>query len=293
LGEKLNEFNQKHFQCTEDMKTMSKKRDEQRQLLMLQIKNEQLQSDLKHLKDLDHPNDLVHHDSITNHNTSDDFVVVVNVAESQPEAEPIITPISSISITTPITAATSEVDKDNKDEVKEMKENEEEGESKGLIEHNEKELEEIQTSFSKMSMEKLSVEKEMTRLKDMMLLQQQTLQSLDESKMMWMSQKQELKVQINELELKIKQCSQWSSHIQFNIKKWKEDTRAIEDALTNLSLKKTQLVQKLKKNFGKKKKEKAEELKILQRNNINLKARQSQLLQLLEDFLLVQKKYGS
>jgi len=122
---------------------------------MLQIKNEQLQSDLKHLKDLDHPNDLVHHDSITNHNTSDDFVVVVNVAESQPEAEPIITPISSISITTPITAATSEVDKDNKDEVKEMKENEEEGESKGLIEHNEKELEEIQTSFSKMSMEKI------------------------------------------------------------------------------------------------------------------------------------------
>jgi len=98
-------------------------------------------------------------------------------------------------------------------------------------------------------LDKVSKEKEMLRLKDMILEQHQTLKSLDESKNTSSTQRKLLEDELQTLTETTAKNIDRLAEIPNKVKKSQEEMKAMEDAAIGLSIKKLELIQSLKKSY--------------------------------------------
>ena len=141
----------------------------------------------------------------------------------------------------------------------------------------EKQLETKHLQLGKIMLEKLNIEKDLRRMKDMVQLQQETLQSIENSRIEYSVQQQKyLKLKVN-LQTKIETLQITLNNVKDDMKKFRDDIQAIKEASNSLSQKKFDLANKLKKTIDKEN-EIEDGLKILHRNRMSLRSRKSQLL---------------
>ena len=141
----------------------------------------------------------------------------------------------------------------------------------------EKSLESKHLFFGKVVLQKLNLEKDFLRIKDMIKLQQETLQSIESSLVDYSLQQQkylkmrvDIQSQLDSLQITLKT-------VKDEMKKYRDDIQAIKEAATSLSQKKFDLANNLKKCIDKEL-EIEDGLKILHRNRMSLRSRKSQLL---------------
>jgi len=141
----------------------------------------------------------------------------------------------------------------------------------------EKELEAQHLVFGKLVLEKVNLEKEAQRMSDMIVLQQETLESIESSRLQYCIQQQKYLTIRVDRQSKLDELQITLDSVKELIKKYRDDIEAIKDASASLSEKKFSLAASLKKTIDK---ETAleEGLRILHRNRINLRSRKAQLL---------------
>ena len=141
----------------------------------------------------------------------------------------------------------------------------------------EKRIENENAMLGRIMLNKVNFEKELQRMADMVMLQQQSLESMEKSRGEYIKQEKQLVYQRNKIENDMKTLDGKLTKVKDEMRNYKDDIEAIEEASKNLTQKKQEFAEKLKKTLSEQEKL-TEKLKILNRNRMTLRARKTQLI---------------
>ncbi|ETO19356.1 oxidation resistance 1-like protein [Reticulomyxa filosa] len=152
-----------------------------------------------------------------------------------------------------------------------------------------KEMEQKNALLGKLLLDQAAKEKEVSYLRDTLQLHRQTRDSLEESQHAWLEQRDRTTEELSSITVQSNELVRTLAALDADKAKRRHEFAEIQAALVNLSAKKTQFINTIKL-FMEHEKETNEHVKVLHRNNLNLKARQLQLAQDLERLQLEKEK---
>jgi len=141
----------------------------------------------------------------------------------------------------------------------------------------EKRIETEHVQLGKLLLHKVTADKEVQRMRDMIQLQQETLSSIEQSVHEYSGKQQQCLQQKANAMTKLESYRHTLGAVKQEMSKYRDDIQAIREASNSLSQKKFDLANKLKRIIDKEN-EVEEELKILHRNRMSLRSRKAQLV---------------